>query len=352
MRIIDTIRLKYDNEKRKRNRIIATASLAIAVSIVFFYFFVDAPNLSIQTNISKEGFFAISIGLLAVLMSFIVMNYLQAGSTKNEPPGSPYSTQEYELKYLQSEFRKFYSKTNSNIDSLTSNLEKISSDLTEIQRNNSGIDETSRATVVDVLLKKIQESAATTLVQGIQREVEIAITEANQHSDIYTQFENARLRLLQEISSLGRRGNLNLTIGVTTTVVGLFLLGYFVLLSEIQADQPIYFVVHFLPRLTLVIFIEVFAYFFLGLYKRNLQEIKYFQNETTNIEAKFIATKAALNASEQKTISDIINILGNTERNHVLESGQTTVEIEKARMDQEGLGELAKRISSLLSNKS
>lgn len=45
--------------------------------------------------------------------------------------------------------------------------------------------------------------------------------------------------------------------------------------------------------------IELFAYFFLSLYRTSLQKIKYFQNELTNIEAKQIALRAALSYGEQ-----------------------------------------------------
>jgi len=39
--------------------------------------------------------------------------------------------------------------------------------------------------------------------------------------------------------------------------------------------------------------IELFAYFFLKLYKSDLSEIKYFQNELTNVEMRYAAVRLA-----------------------------------------------------------
>ena len=89
-----------------------------------------------------------------------------------------------------------------------------------------------------------------------------------------------------EVSALSRRGNLNLSLGIATTIIGLIILGYFVLEIDSIPEDKMAFIAHFIPRLSLVVLIEVFAYFFLKLYKSSLSEIKYFQNEMTNAEAK------------------------------------------------------------------
>jgi hypothetical protein len=154
-----------------------------------------------------------------------------------------------------------------------------------------------------------------------------------------------------ELESLGRRGNLNLALGAVTTVVGLALLGLSVF-SELSAAKDIWtFVSHFVPRLTLVLMIELFAYFFLSLYKTSLGEIKYFQNELTNIESKQIALRAALSGTDQAVVSGILTKLADTDRNHILSKDQTTVELEKARIERDGRGEIAKYLSELFARK-
>ena len=93
---------------------------------------------------------------------------------------------------------------------------------------------------------------------------------------------------------------------------------YFVIFKQLplnSASDPVWYVVQFLPRLTLVVLIEIFAYFFLRLYKSSLGEIKYFQNEITNIEAKALALQAAELAGDKESTASIINRLADTDRN-------------------------------------
>ncbi len=59
---------------------------------------------------------------------------------------------------------------------------------------------------------------------------------------------------------------------------------------------------YFITRISLVAFIEVFAYFFLRLYRYSIFEIKHFQNEMTNAEFRVMALEAALMKGDQSTI--------------------------------------------------
>ncbi|MEI8616865.1 hypothetical protein P4S63_03450 [Pseudoalteromonas sp. B193] len=86
--------------------------------------------------------------------------------------------------------------------------------------------------------------------------------------------------------------------------------------------------------------IEVFAYFFLKLYKQGLSEIKYFQNEITNIESKFLALRLSSKSGQGDCIKEVVANLLTTERNFVLEKGQTTIELEQVRIDQKQRSEL------------
>lgn len=89
------------------------------------------------------------------------------------------------------------------------------------------------------------------------------------------------------------------------------------------------------PRILLVVFIEVFAYFFLKLYKDGLSEIKYFQNELTNVESKLAAVEFSYITNNQESLRISIEALSKTERNFVLEKGQATVELERGKSESE-----------------
>lgn len=153
-------------------------------------------------------------------------------------------------------------------------------------------------------------------------------------------------RLNFELESLIKRGNLNLTIGIVTAVTGLFLLSYFTLTIKITSTSLENFFIEFLPRFSLVVLVEIFAYFFLRLYKMNLAEIKYIQNEITSVEFKFLGLHML---KEDKDISpEILNNLINTERNFIIEKGQTTIDIEKLKAEEQSTQNMLGKVSNLL----
>lgn len=148
-----------------------------------------------------------------------------------------------------------------------------------------------------------------------------------------TLFEQTSSRIESEIQNQAKRGNVNLLLGITTTLTGVGILGYSVFNAP-QANTAIDLVSHFVPRISLVLLIEVFAYFFLRLYKQSLIEIKYFQNELTNVESKYLGVKLS-SGDESVLLAEAVKNLLSTERNFVLGKGQSTVEIEKGKVDEQ-----------------
>ncbi|MFQ2290590.1 hypothetical protein ACK323_03615 [Aeromonas enteropelogenes] len=172
---------------------------------------------------------------------------------------------------------------------------------------------------------------------------------------------NIRVRLEREISDLRLRSNINLLIGMMITLLGLFLLWTIVntvdssemlkVLASKGIESNSQFIKNLIlplvPRVMLVIFIEVFAYFFLRLYKNGLSEIKYFQNELTNVESKMVALELAHLSKNSEAISRVIASLVETERNFILQRGETTVELEKAKSESEMMRSLVSAIPNL-----
>lgn len=145
------------------------------------------------------------------------------------------------------------------------------------------------------------------------------------------------VRLTREIENLGSRANTALSIGIAATLgAGAALIWFVGQVSGGPITDPIAWAEQFIPRLVVVVFIEVFAYFFLRLYRNGIYEIKYFQNEITNIEAKLIALRAAIVAKDKATTKDICMALAKTERNFLLKKGDVTMEMARGRIDQEG----------------
>lgn len=138
-------------------------------------------------------------------------------------------------------------------------------------------------------------------------------------------YDGSIFSLEREISNLGRRANLNLVMGTVVTALRLSLLAYFVLYAnQLSApDDRLDIAIYFGTRLTLVLFIEVFAYFFLRLYRYCLFEIKYFQNEVTNARFKIVALESCLHDGSKQMIDMLCMELVKTERNFILKKGET-----------------------------
>lgn len=155
------------------------------------------------------------------------------------------------------------------------------------------------------------------------------------------------LRLESEIDRLNRRGGVNLAIGTTIALTGILSLAYF-LYSAPGIVDGLDFFIHHLPKLSFVIVVELFAYFFLRLYKNGFDEIKYFQNEITNIEMKVMSLKYAQEFKSEDMIKELAMHLMKTERNFILEKGQTTVSIEKDKLQNLSDSKLTSVISEII----
>jgi hypothetical protein len=124
--------------------------------------------------------------------------------------------------------------------------------------------------------------------------------------------ENAKVRLQKEVFALGTRAHVNLVIGIIITVVGLFLLWTFINEGVFSSSDGAYV---FSARISLVLLIQVFSYFFLRLYKNGLDEIKYFQNEITNLDHFLTAIHMSKKTEGDETVKLIINKMTSCDRN-------------------------------------
>lgn len=220
---------------------------------------------------------------------------------------------------------------------------------TSSQQNikNLYFNEQQKNELLELLKQQLTNVASVDLIAEIKAQAATAF----QIQDITNAYQKSHDRLYQEIDDLGRRGNINLALGVAITVIGLFILSGFLLSTGKELPQELWsFLVHYLPRLTLILFIELFAYFFLYLYKTSLGEIKYYQNELTNLEAKHTALIAAFKQNDTTTINSVISSLATTERNRILNKNQTTIELEAVRIEKHSTVDISKLLTDLVSS--
>jgi hypothetical protein len=205
-----------------------------------------------------------------------------------------------------------------------------------------------RASLRSELKTQLEGVLANDLVVQIEEKYSAKIADDAQASQIRKGFEITSLRLRQEIAALSRRSNVNLVIGVLTTVVAVAMLAYLVWGSRVTFTTLPDLLSHFIPRISVAAFIEVFSFFFLKLYKSNLEEIKYFQNELTNVEMRIIAYEAALLSQENKSIPPIIEQLIRTDRNIMLPA-QTLSKNDTRQLEPKDIAELLDKLGKLLS---
>jgi hypothetical protein len=207
-----------------------------------------------------------------------------------------------------------------------------------------------RASVLQRYSDRVKNEAAADFLSDLEKRAQRSFNERLRDRTIRAQFGKTVDRLTAEINALQRRGTTNLLFGIAITLVGIVMLVVYLFIGSENGIGPWQFFVHYAPRLTLVVLIEVLAYFFLRLYKSNLDDIKYFQNELTNVEAKHAALQAAFFTDDKSLLADVVSSLSKTERNRVLEKGQTTVELEHAKLERDQLREIGKEMASSLAS--
>jgi hypothetical protein len=148
--------------------------------------------------------------------------------------------------------------------------------------------------------------------------------------------EKSRLRIESEVNILTKRGVFNLLIGLVVTAVAVAILAAPMWKGTIP-EEAAALTAWFVPRVTLTILIGTSSFFFLKLYSASLRDIKYYQNELTNLECKQLVIEGATLVDDPEVLKAALADFTKTERNFVLKKDETTVDLEKAKLDQQYL---------------
>lgn len=162
-------------------------------------------------------------------------------------------------------------------------------------------------------------------------------------------------RMQAEIENQGSRANTNLTIALSVAFVGIIILGWLAydvtaLISSPPArneNQMVFYVGSFLAKIALAISSNVFAFFFLSTYRRNLNEIRYFHNELTNYQTKIVGAYLAGHHKLTEPLSEALVALSKTERNFILKKGETTSDLSTKGLDQAETKEMIAAVASI-----
>lgn len=341
----------WKSERQQRLRVVmAVVPAIIGVAAIFYVSLV--PEYA-ELNFPFSRTFMSLLAPISLLLSgmAVLMIYLQTGFKRRADSSIDYLKYESELRSLRNRMEHSVSISTSDLEEVQSELNALKGQISNRESLSEAISSEHREELVSLLKDDILKESKSEASAEVLKALEGKIKSTNQLKEVEAVFSRTLERLYAEISALSRRGNLNLSLGILTTIIGLSILGYFVIEVDSIPEDKMAFIAYFLPRLSLVILIEVFAYFFLKLYKSSLSEIKYFQNEMTNSEAKLAAIKCSIMTSDSAATSSVIQTLATTERNAVLDKGQTTAEIEKARIEQQNIATISDKVSNLLSLK-
>lgn len=205
--------------------------------------------------------------------------------------------------------------------------------LARIQSEPEGLAEANRIELVNKLAndasKKVLGEFESVLIEkyGFTSKV-LQATELLQ-----SHVSNTTDRLEGEIRALLRRGNLNLVLGAISTTFAIFILAYTAVFITIDQTDLGRSLQAYLLRVSIVVFIQLFGFFFLRLYRDSLSDIKYFQNEITNIQQQWLAMKYAILNNSLEMAAQVIESLAKTERNFVIKRGESTIDLERLKLE-------------------
>jgi hypothetical protein len=339
---------RYRFERQQRMRIIMIVApgviglimLILPTDTVFRFFSYSKPEFYYERF--RAMFSLAALGMFAASALAVIMHYLQTGFKRDYRETEKLRDYEKDLQRLRTEISQTQSGPNlKDLTSLGDRISKLEGDLASTTKDLTG---EKRDQLVAEIAKRIRAEASEELLQSFEEQAKNSFMRMQLAMGIDEQLTASLSRLNGEVTALGFRSNLNLGLGMITTIAGLVYLGYYVIQSA-NADNMTVFALHFIPRLSLVVFIEIFAYFFLKLYKLNLAEIKYFQNEMTNFESKFVALHTAQAIDDKSSIATVIEKLANTDRNYILKKGETTVQLEQQKIDKELTAEITKSVT-------
>ncbi len=132
--------------------------------------------------------------------------------------------------------------------------------------------------------------------------------------------------LTEERRVVSSRSGINLLIGIIFASAGISILVY-TFFTINPTDEANIVAIAF--RATLAISAQIFAYFFLSLYRTGLSDVKFFRNEVTNIGLMKVGLLLAIQRGNPEDISEISRRLVATERNFILKKGETTASLSR-----------------------
>lgn len=318
--------VKFLGKQPKRVRLLIQSFvivLAIALLVAFAFVLKDeaVSVLGTKTNLLIiVTVFAIASGIISAILSYIENGPIdkEKERIKRRSVFMSYAAKNAQDKTLRDIIEQVSKAENPSID-----IERIVND-----KVNSVLD--------DLLDKKLNDEYSSSSVKlGQAKQIESQIKELQSGVNV-------------QIGKLSRSATINLLIGLVTTVIAILVLLNLILDAKDKNFSNVgEMIPYLLPRTVLAIFIETFSFFFLRLYKDNLEDVKYFHNERTNIDSKVIALKTAIAYGKDEIIYEVVRAFLAIERNFILKKDETTINIERIKMSNQQENDLLSKLADI-----
>ena len=306
-----------------RNRFFPILLVVFGISVTLAGFFINI-NLS-ELITGKNQFIVLAGGAYLIFgIGLYLFRYVEQGN----------DTKEFKIE-----------ESNYN---LLKEIKEIRNQLlhTTINNQEDKIDSEFIDTVID---KKIKKGFDDQFKAFINTEYKEQLSEEYKINVIKDETKELQYGINNQIGKLSRSGTINLIIGLLLSITAILILISLLYNFKTNSYHNLnVFLIEFIPRLSLVIFIEIFSFFFLKLYKRSLDDVKYYQNERTNIDSKVIALKASIIFGKPELINNIIKSFSTVERNFIIKKGESTVNLEKLKIDEKADTDLVEKVLSVI----
>jgi len=169
-----------------------------------------------------------------------------------------------------------------------------------------------------------------TFAGDIRQEIRLLVREQFQREvehEASKFLDEVKSRLQAASSTVTVRGFLNLMFGIGFAGAALYLLKEAVEIfspAQLSTLSPAVALYLIGIRVSLALLITVISYFFLSLYRRSLDEAKYYQNELTNISAISAGLQLAYYTGDADTKKSVVSQLISTDRNAEASSAQAS----------------------------
>jgi hypothetical protein len=269
----------------------------------------------------------IVLGVLALLVGIVI---LSINSKLFEYVVLVLSAMALFFKYLQTDesHSKPSPETAQASGELTSQLQELKSEIKNL--SSKTVSQEDQARLADQLQKHVEQFIA--LGKNIQG---VEFLEKNSGE--------TRARLARAIVVAQKFGKVNLFVGLVISAVGVGFLWsllptpqshqvttWLELLSRYSAASNWNVLLEqYAPRLTMVVLVELLAYFFLKLYKASLVDMKYFENELTMVELRCASLGVALRTENPEAIKDCLAQMGRVGRNGPSSGALKTNDVER-----------------------